>query len=366
MALLFLLILFLCSFLLTMFFTVRIARFSIRVGFLDHPGGRKSHPAPVPLGGGLAIGGAFMSVALLGLLGGFLHHEHRMLDFLPPAVAASLLHLFEEAPRVLLLLCGALVIMILGLIDDRYSLPPRVKLFVQTLVATGFVVGVDRLELFVTGDPIAGVAASVATVAWMVLIMNAFNLLDHFDGLSCGVAAIIALSLLIPAIQSGQFLMASTLAAFCGCSAAFLVYNFPPATIFLGDTGSLLIGYAIAAVTILFTFYERPAPAHTWLAPLAVLAVPLFDVISVVRIRLREGRSIFEADRSHFAHRLSALGLRPRHVLLVVYALTLCSGIGGFLLSSVDGAGALLIMAQIVLMLLIVSVFLAVTDHGTR
>lgn len=350
-----LLLLFAASFLVTIALVPFVIRLSLRKGFVDLPGGRKIHGRPTPLGGGLAMAATLLSMTALVFIGAWLRSRCESCSFVPVEFEAFL----PMLPKASVVVAGGLLILALGLIDDKRHLSAGFKLLIETFVAAGFVAGVERLELFASGNLVLDIAASCATIFWIVLLINSMNLLDHFDGLCGGVAAIIALSLLIPAIQTGQWPIAAALVVLCGSMAGFLPYNFPPAKIFLGDAGSLLSGYAIAVITILFTFYREPYPIYSYFVPLVVLAVPLFDTMGVVAIRLRRGKPLFEADTNHLAHRLAALGMRPLHVLLVIYSVTLCAGVSASLLYVVGFGGAMAILAQILLLLLVVALFLA-------
>ncbi len=306
---------------------VRAAR---RTGFLDLPGPRKIHAEPMPYGGGLALA-AGMLVALWGSL------------LLPGPEPRAV-------PRTLIVFTlGSLVVLALGLVDDRRKLSAAFKLGVETVVALGVALSGQRLELWDTG-PVLGTAA---TVLWILAVTNAFNLLDHMDGLSSGVAAISGLGFLVVALQTGQEALAGPLVALLGACAGFLLFNFPPARIFLGDAGSLFLGFWLSCLTVSFTFHERRQdPIVTYFVPVAVLAVPLFDTAVVSLIRLAQGRPLFEGDRNHLAHRLLAMGLSPRRTVLAVYALTLYASLSAVLLYQVRGpAGAAIILAQLLLTL---------------
>ena len=179
---------------------------------------------------------------------------------------------------------------------------------------------------------------------------NAFNLLDHMDGLSSGVAFLSGAAFLIVAIQTGQAAIGSLLVPLLGACAGFLLFNFPPARIFLGDAGSLFIGFWLSCLTISFTFYDAHYALYTYFVPVAVLAVPLFDTGSVVLIRLLGRRPVFEGDTNHVAHRLTRLGMSRRLAVLTIYALTLFAGVSAVLLYHVrQTAGAMLILVQLLL-----------------
>jgi UDP-GlcNAc:undecaprenyl-phosphate GlcNAc-1-phosphate transferase len=306
-------------------FMIRLAR---KVGFLDHPGPRKIHAEPIPYGGGIVVAAAVLAA-------GFAASRHGL-----PASPKAF-------PFVVYAL-GSLVILVLGLVDDRRRLSARFKLFVQTIVAVGVALGGERLRMFDIPLPL-----SVAvTVLWILAVTNAFNLLDHMDGLSSGVALLAGSAFLVVALQTGQPLIAAMIVPLLGACAGFLLFNFPPAKIFLGDAGSLFIGFWLSCLTISFTFYVRndaKYELYNYFVPLAILAVPMFDTSSVVIIRLLRRKPIFEGDNNHLAHRLTALGMSRRGAVLTVYALTLATGISAVLLYHVSQTGALLILVQLLL-----------------
>lgn len=303
---------------------IRIAR---KVGFLDQPGPRKIHTDPIPYGGGIVVAAAVLIASLVASRRGF-----------PPAPKAF--------PFVVYAL-GSLVILVLGLVDDRRKLSAGFKLLVQTIVAVGVAVGGERLKMF----DIPFALSVAVTVLWILAVTNAFNLLDHMDGLSSGVALLAGAAFLAVALQTGQPLIAAMVVPLLGACAGFLLFNFPPAKIFLGDAGSLFIGFWLSCLTISFTFYVRNAQyeLYTYFVPLAILAVPLFDTASVVIIRLLRRKPVFEGDNNHLAHRLTALGMSRRGAVLTVYALTLAAGISAVLLYQVTQTGALLILVQLLL-----------------
>lgn len=320
---------FLTTFSLAILLTPLIIRLSRRAGFLDHPGPRKIHTTPMPYGGGLVI-----AITVL-IATGWAMRRGSLVD--SPLGGKS----FSWPVYAM----GSLVILVLGLVDDRRRLSARFKLLVQTIVATGVALGGERLRLF---DAPAPVSIAV-TVVWILAVTNAFNLLDHMDGLSGGVAMLAAASFLVVAMQTGQAFLAAMIVPLIGACAGFLPFNFSPAKIFLGDAGSLFIGFWLSCLTISFTFYDAHYPLYTYFVPLAVLAVPLFDTTSVVAIRLLRRKPIFEGDTNHFAHRLVALGMSRRAAVLTIWSLTLTTGLSAVLLYHVSQTGALLILVQLLL-----------------
>jgi UDP-GlcNAc:undecaprenyl-phosphate/decaprenyl-phosphate GlcNAc-1-phosphate transferase len=313
----FLTTLFFASLASTVVLTPLMIRLARRVGFLDHPGPRKIHAAPMPYGGGIVV-------AVAVLAGGF----YAARTTIWPVTAL-----------------GSLMILVLGVVDDRRRLSAGMKLLVQTIVATGVAVGGDRLQMFDIPAPVS----IAVTVLWILAVTNAFNLLDHMDGLSGGVALLAGSAFLIVGLQTGQTHLLGMIVPLLGALAGFLVFNFPPAKIFLGDAGSQFIGFWLACLTVSFTFYDHHYRLYTYFVPLAVLAVPLFDTSSVLLIRLLTRKPLFEGDTNHLAHRLTDLGMSRRAAVLTVYALALATGISAMLLYHVTQTGAVLILVQLLL-----------------
>jgi len=351
-------------FALSVVLTALAIRVSSRVGFVDVPGGRKAHERPMPLGGGVAMFLAWC-LPLLALLA--LANAWKSEDKTPPrdvpASANAAAHATTNLPApltlrqlladaasetqpVLLLLGGGAVLVLLGLADDRRGLPVSLRALVMLGVAAGLYYASPQLRITLfTG--IEGLALGY-TVLWIFGITNSFNFLDNTDGLSAGVAMVASALLAIVGIQTGQHVMTWLALALAGTTAGFLVFNFPPAKIYMGDAGSLFLGFTLAVLTILFTFYKSgPAPSgslYSVLMPLFILALPVFDTLTVIAIRLREGRPIWVGDRSHFSHRLLALGMNKREAVLFIYLVTFCLGLASTLLHSLDVTGAVIIL----------------------
>ncbi len=289
--------LFAVSFLVTADLVPWVVRLAWRRGFLDFPGPRKIHAEPVAYGGGLAVAAGVLLTLFGGVLAAHLHVRHGWFASLPETAAIAARAVPPRLPLLLVYALGSLVILVLGLADDRHKLSAGRKLAVEAVVAVGVALGGERLDLFGMG-PIPGV---ILTALWILAVTNAFNLLDHMDGLSSGVALIAGLGFLAVAFQTEQFLIAPAAACLIGACAGFLLFNFPPARIFLGDAGSLFIGFWMASLTVSFTFY-------------------------------------------------SALGMSPRLAVLTVYALTLCTALSAILLYHVrESSGALIVLAQLLL-----------------
>ncbi|MBN1911940.1 MAG: undecaprenyl/decaprenyl-phosphate alpha-N-acetylglucosaminyl 1-phosphate transferase [Pirellulales bacterium] len=342
-----------------------VRRVGPRWGLVDRPDTRKDHAQPMPTGGGLAIWlGVVVPFALGQVVLACLSPESPP-SWIPDVLAMHLPGLIEQSGRLWTLLAGGTVVMILGLIDDRRGLDWRVRLGVETLVAVAMVWDGWRLSLFMDVPLLTG----VLSVGWIVLLINSFNMLDNMDGLSAGVAAIASTILAVvmlmvpdPVTNQPQLFVGGFLLVLVGSLLGFLIHNRPPARLFMGDGGSYLVGYFLAMATLSATFAGSELPPHAILAPLCVLAVPLYDTATVVYIRLRAGRSPFEGDRSHFSHRLVELGMTKTQAVLTIYLATATCGLGALLLHQVQWTGACVILLLVACVLLLVAI-LETTGH---
>jgi UDP-GlcNAc:undecaprenyl-phosphate GlcNAc-1-phosphate transferase len=339
------------SFVITLALVPLVMRLARRTGFLDMPGPRKVHTYPVPYGGGLAVAAGVLLPLAGGVAVAWLITQGHTLG-LPGDLRLHARGVMSRAHELALLAGGALVILALGLVDDKRKLGPGFKLAVQALVATGFVAGGERLSLFWEGSRAGDIVGGAVTVLWIVGVTNAFNLLDHMDGISAGVAGLSAAAFAIIAVFTGQLFVAAALLAVMGACAGFLCFNFPPARIYLGDAGSLFVGYMLGTLTVTFTFYEKAQQQalHAYFVPLVVLGVALFDTTTVVVIRIARGKPVFEGDRNHLAHRLLGLGMSRRGTVLTVWTITILTGLSALLLYQVrELYGAIIVVAQLVL-----------------
>jgi len=194
---------------------------------------------------------------------------------------------------------------------------------------------------------------------WLVAITNAFNFLDNMDGLSAGVAAICAVALLGASASMGQVFVSSLLCLLLGALLGFLPHNFPPAKVFMGDAGSTVIGFLLAVASCLTT-YVRPGQTYYLygvFVPLVLMAVPLYDMVSVITLRLRERKNPMVGDRRHFSHRLVRRGMKVPAAVLTIYLCTAATAISASLLANVTGnTAAILVFCQTIAILLIIAV----------
>ena len=271
-------------------------RMALRLGFIDHPSERRVHTSPLPRLGGVAI----YIACILALL---LSNRFYM-------------------PQLISIMLGATIVSFLGIWDDYRTLKPVIKLAGQVLaglilVFSGIKVGFLPYESL----------NIIATLLWIVVITNALNLLDNMDGLSGGVATIACAFYLLISVMTGQYLVASLAAALLGACLGFLYYNFNPASIFMGDSGSLFIGFLLATIGIKLRFPSNVAFV-TWMVPVVVLGLPLFDTTLVIISRLRKGLNpLTTPGKDHVSHRLVATGATQREAVLILYLVCCCFGL---------------------------------------
>jgi UDP-GlcNAc:undecaprenyl-phosphate/decaprenyl-phosphate GlcNAc-1-phosphate transferase len=310
-----------------------------RWGLLDRPGGHKAHREPTPMGGGLAI---WLTTAIL-LVVGVLVIEFG--EGLLPALLAK--HISGARIRVgtlIELLALATAIMVMGLIDDLKDLNWRLRLGIQFACAALLAVSGIHVTLFGPfAHPILGGAV---TVLWIVALTNAFNMLDNMDGLAASVGLIAAALFCGAQTAVGDLFAPAVLLVVIGALGGFLLHNHAPARLYMGDAGSNFLGFLLGSMTVVGDFHKPGSSPYSVLAPLLVMAVPLYDMTSVVLIRLSEGRSPFKADRRHFSHRLVARGLTPPQAVWTIDLVTLAGGLGALLLHKLEWPGACVVLAQ--------------------
>ncbi|HEY3238690.1 MAG TPA: MraY family glycosyltransferase [Acidimicrobiia bacterium] len=300
---------------LSLLFTPLALRLALRGRFLDHPTGHKGHTSPVPYLGGLAI---VLSFALV------------------VAIAASLRPPSSRLDELVAILVVGVILSFVGFLDDLKNLSPWVRLAIE--VAGALVVWRTGagLELF----PHDALDA-VFTVVWVVGITNAFNLLDNMDGLSAGVAAVGAGWFFVIAAANGQYLVAGLAAALAGCALGFLRHNFHPARIYMGDAGSLFLGFMLAVLGVKLRF---PGPTNVmFLVPVLVLGMAILDTTLVTVCRLRSGRSPLQGGRDHMSHRLVFIGIPVPVAVALIYTGALSSGLIALVVSRVDRVSAYLL-----------------------
>ncbi|MFD1363302.1 glycosyltransferase family 4 protein [Lentibacillus salinarum] len=291
----------------TFLLTYPVKQLAIKLKAVDLPNHRKIHTKVTPRLGGLAI---FMGV----LLGGLYLHPHH-----------------EHLPEMVL---GAIVILITGALDDRFSIRPVIKLTGQ-LIAASFLISsgliIERITLPVIGMVDLGFMSVLITVLWIVGITNAINLIDGLDGLATGVTTIALASMFIMAIIDGQALAASLCIVLIGANIGFLYHNFYPARIYMGDTGSNFLGYMMAVVSIVGLF--KNIALFSFIIPVIVLAVPIFDTLFAIVRRAYHKEPIMMPDNKHIHYQLIRAGFSHRKTVMIIYAFSALFGVLAILFS---------------------------------
>lgn len=309
---------FLLAFAGSLLLTPLLRRFALRIGFVDLPTARKVHREPVALLGGVAIYLAF---------------------------AAAVVSLGAARGPLLGVLLGAAFLMLVGIVDDAQGMDPRVKLLAQ--VGAAFMAVMFGIQTTFLGVAYLNIPI---TLLWIVGITNAFNLLDNMDGLAAGVAVISGLTFAVLAsrysdLGSEQVATCIAAAALAGGCLGFLRFNLVRASIFMGDAGSMVLGFILASLAALGS-WRSPTVPTSLLIPLLVLAYPIFDTIFVTLLRVQEGRPVFQGGRDHSSHRLVSLGLGQTEAVLLIYLFALCHALTATLVTSVTLRLSLLALAS--------------------
>ena len=297
-----------------------------KTGAVDKPDERKVHKKPIPRIGGIGIFLAFiLSMIIIGImvnLGRQNLHEVRGL-----------------------LISGTLMFLV-GIIDDYKNLPAKIKLLGQILAAAVLVVGFDVRVDFVTdpfGDYIYLEWISIpATLFWLVGLTNTVNLIDGLDGLAAGVSALAASTIFLVAMEQHYFLITILTTALAGSAFGFLFYNTNPARIFMGDSGSLFLGFMLAAISIVGVM--KSAATIALIVPILALGIPIFDTTFAILRRYLGGQPIFKPDKGHLHHRLLRLGFTQRQAVFLMYVISTVLGLSAIALTEVSAQIAVVIL----------------------
>ncbi|BBB91508.1 MAG TPA: MraY family glycosyltransferase [Methylomusa anaerophila] len=303
--------------------TPHVKDLAIKAGALDAPDARKVHKTPIPRMGGLAIYFGFVLAVL------------------------SSMHVSREICGLLL---GGTVILAVGIIDDLKQLSAKVKLLGQITAAGILVLFNIRIDWITNpfGDMLYVDYLSVPlTILWVVGLTNTVNLIDGLDGLAAGVSTIASITILLVALEQNFWTVAILTAALAGSALGFLQHNFNPAKIFMGDTGSMFLGYILAAVSILGAV--KSATTIALVVPIVALGLPIMDTAFAIIRRYTSGRPIFKPDKGHLHHRLLAMGLSQKQAVLLMYVISSCLGVSAIALTAVSEIYAALILLIIVI-----------------
>ncbi|MCH4166697.1 MAG: undecaprenyl/decaprenyl-phosphate alpha-N-acetylglucosaminyl 1-phosphate transferase [Megasphaera sp.] len=291
--------------------TPSVKKLAIKVGAVDKPNARKVHTHVIPRLGGLAIFIGFMAAVLFCMP---INHE------------------------LLGLLLGCTAIVALGIWDDICNIPAKVKLVGQILAAcipVAFGIQIEWLtNPFGTLIVLPEIIAVPVTIFWIIGFTNTVNLIDGLDGLAAGVSFIASISMFLMAYKMNQYLPAMIIVAMAGAALGFLQYNFNPAKIFMGDTGSMLLGYTMSVAAVLGLV--KTAATVALVVPVIALGLPILDTLFAIVRRKMSGVPIFQPDKGHLHHRLLALGLTQKQAVLIMYFVSLILGVVALFVASVN------------------------------
>lgn len=320
--------------------TFIIKKLALKLNVVDIPNHRKIHTTPTPLLGGIAIFLGFF----VGLL--YLRPMHD--------------HYFE-------IMLGALVIIITGILDDKFDLRPVIKFGGQVIAATFLISSgliIEKFTLPVIGVVDLGVFSVLITILWVVGITNAVNFMDGLDGLATGISTIAISTMLIMAIIDMQVFAAYLCVVLIGANIGFLYHNFYPAKIYMGDTGSNFLGYMIAVISILGLF--KNIALLGFVIPVVVLAVPIFDTLFAIIRRVRNKQSISTPDNKHIHYQLIRVGLTHRQSVLVMYAFSVLFGIIAVLFAKTSYTITLIVLIIALFLIHILAEIAGLVMNGKR
>ena len=302
---------FLGSLVLSLFLTPLAIRVALRNRILDQPGDHKSHSAPVPYLGGIAI----------------------VLSFAVVVAGAAFLDSSNSGTGELVKILGiGLALAVLGLVDDLRKLPAVLRLVLE--IGAGLLVFALDLGVSFTGWRVSD---AVVTVMWVVGLVNAFNMSDNMDGLSAGLATIASGSVFAVAAANGQYLVAALSAALAGCAIGFLRSNFFPARIYMGDAGAYFLGFMVAYLGLKLQFLD-PTQNNTFLVPILIVSVVIFDTTLVVCARLYHRISPLRGGKDHTSHRLVKVGLPVPVAVGLIYVAAVSVGVIAYVVARIDDA----------------------------
>lgn len=319
-----------------------VAKLAIKIGAVDKPNARKVHTKLMPRMGGLAIYISFFIV----------------------------LFLSQEITREHIgLLLGGTVLVIVGIIDDVKDIPAKVKLVGQIVAAcivVAFGVRIEFMTNFILGGMFPLYMFSVPfTVLWIVAITNAVNLIDGLDGLAAGTSIIAAATMAISGYATGQTEMASVALILIGASLGFLKYNFHPATIFMGDTGSMFLGYNLAVLAVMG--FTKSFTLLSLVTPILVLAIPILDTMFAIIRRKMNHRPIFKPDKNHLHHCLLNYGFSHRDTVLIIYGVSAVLALCGLIMTYLNPAQGICLLVVISVVIIYGAVKLGVIGkQGTQ
>lgn len=310
-----------------------IRSIAIKLDYMDHPKTNKVHAHPTALLGGLAIYISFI-VGIIAIIG------------------------FTQDPKLISILVGCTFLLVVGLVDDKMGMMPQVKLLGQFLAAMMVIKSGVRVEFLHNYY-----LNTIFTYIWIIGITNSFNLLDNMNGLSAGIAVIASIFFGIVMCCGNQMAIAIVAFALAGAGLGFLRHNFPKANIFMGDTGSLVLGFVLASLAVMGSWSTKFLTTSL-VMPLLILAYPIFDTMLVTIMRLIEGRSIFQGGRDHSSHRMALLGFKKRRAVLAIYGICISLGVSALLMQTLALKPAMVLFGAVAMLMISLGIRLAFVDTG--
>lgn len=322
------------AFVFTFASTPLVKRLAFKWKAVDVPrDGRRMHKRPIPRLGGLAIIFGFMlAVICFGVM----------------------------TREIMAILAGAFIIAVMGIVDDIKALDAKTKFVIQILAAMIVVIFGDmKIGVFTNPNVFSEAAylilpewvSVVLTILWIVFITNAVNFIDGLDGLAAGVSAIMSVSLVFIAVQLGEYYVAVVGVALMGACFGFLPYNFNPAKIFMGDTGSTFLGFILASLSVLGVF--KSYAVISFAVPLLILGLPLFDATFAMIRRILKGQSPMTADRGHLHHRLIDMGFSQKQSVFILYVISGILGLSAIVLAESGTLRAILLLMCVLVLILV-------------
>ena len=290
---------FVIALIVTYICTPLVRTLAVKIGAIDAPDARKVHQVSIPRLGGLAIYIGYM---------------------------VSLLYSVKDISSVKGLIIGSVILVAVGIWDDVKQIGPKTKLLGQIVAALMLPIFDNAIHFISIGDHMLYLEylSIPLTVFWIVGFTNIVNLIDGLDGLAAGISLIACIAICIVTLQMGQVDLACITLALAGAACGFLRYNFNPAKIFMGDTGSMLLGYTMAAISVMGSV--KTAATVGLVVPVIVLGLPILDTLFAIVRRRINGRPVFQPDKGHLHHRLLAMGLTQKQAVLLMYAITAVLG----------------------------------------
>lgn len=330
---------FFLAFLLTCWLTPQVKSMAIRLGAVDRPDSRRVHKGVIPRLGGLAIFGAF--------------------------ILAVLVTNTQWSIEYIGFILGAVCIVALGIADDFWQISAKKKLLGQILAAAILAFSGSQVQ-WIT-NPFGGYFylewfSIPFTILWVVSMINVVNLLDGLDGLAAGIVAIAALTVMIVSILQQFWPIALLMAALAGACLGFLMYNFSPAQIFMGDTGSMFLGYVMGAVSVMGAV--KSATTLALVVPCIALGLPILDTAFAIFRRKLAGKPVFKPDRGHLHHRLLDLGLSQKKVVLAMYFFSICLAVGAIALSELPAVIGILIVVGLLIIAVAGAIKIGILRYG--